>query len=259
MPPQCPRPFRAPGEKPGFLSRAQSAAVTENNHRDPGGQWNRLRKCRAVTLVEAMIALLIFAACMLGFLATFIQSRTTTEDSVMHAAATNIVYGIIEQIKNVDYATMLPNGSVDPGDTNGTLPPTVRVQINQNTLQWLRVVYTPYVAPTTTVVAGVTTVVPGSTPKAPLTTPAPNALATDTNILAIDNTVGPLPLSSATGARSQSITIHFWIWIDEIPDITKDVSEVKRVTVVYTYDFKSGSGTRTLRNREVFLRTNYNK
>ena len=32
--------------------------------------------------------------------------------------ATNIVYGIIEQIKNLDYATMLPNGSPDPGDPN---------------------------------------------------------------------------------------------------------------------------------------------
>lgn len=179
----------------------------------------------------------------------------------MNAASTNIVYGIIEQIKSLDYATMLPNGSPDPGDPNSatTVTPTLRVQINQNTLQWLTVVYTPYVAPTTTVVGGVTTVVAGtgSVPKAPLTTPPPSASAT--SLQAIDNVIGPLPLSSATGAKSQSITINLWIWIDEIPDIAKGVSDVKRVTIVYTYSFRSGSGNRTIRNREVFLRTNYNK
>jgi type II secretory pathway pseudopilin PulG len=237
MPQQHPRPIRSLGNKPSFLSRTPNASAIENNRSAaPEGRRGRLQKCKAVTLVEAMVALLIFAGCMLGFLATFIQSRTTTEDSVMNAACTNIVYGIIEQIKNLDYTTMLPNGSPDPGDPNNatTVTPTVRVQINQNTLQWLTVVYTPYVAPTTTVVEGVTTVVAGtgSVPKAPLVTPPPTALASDTNILAVDNVVGPLPLSSATGTKSQSISVHLWIWIDEIPDTTRDVSDVKRVTIV---------------------------
>jgi len=201
----------------------------------------RTRRNRGVTLVETMIALLIFSGCMLGFLGTFLQSRKTTEGSILHAAATNIVYGIIEQIKDLDYSTMLPCGISDPGDPNTTLPPTIRVQINQNTLKWLRVTYTK------------STDSP-NTPKAPLTTPLPGDSVPSG---VVDNVIGPLPLSTATGTVSQSITIHLWVWIDEIPDLTRDVSDVKRVTVVYTYDLNTGSSIRTLRNREVFLRTHY--
>lgn len=199
---------------------------------------------RAFTLVEAMIAMAILTVSMLGFLSTFLQSRRTTETNVMHAAATNIVYGIIEQIKQLDYTTMLPNGSVDPADPSSTAPYTVRVKLNQNTLKWLRVTYTA--SPTT--------------PKAPLTNPNPYATAASVGTGgAIDNVIGPFALSSAAGTASQSISINLWIWIDEIPDLSKDVTDVKRITVVYTYDIKLGSTTRTVRNREVFLRTRYDR
>ena len=215
-------------------------------HRLPSSRSNRTR---AVTLVETMVALVIFSTCMLGFLATFLQSRKTTEAGVLHAAATNIVYGIIEQIKDLDYATMLPCGVVDPGDPNSTPAPNVRVQINQNTIKWLTVKYT---AATDT----------PNTPKAPLTTPAASASAASVfgsapAAVGMDNIVGPLPLSSAAGATSQNIKLKLWIWIDEMPDTTKEVTDVKRITVVYTYDFITGSSVRTIRNREVFLRTRY--
>lgn len=225
-------------------------------HRLPG---SRTRRQRAVTLVETMIALGILAGCMLGFLGTFLQSRKTTETSVLHAAATNIVYGIIEQLKDHDYTTLLPNGSVDPADPDQTARKTVRVLINQNTIKWLTVKYTPYTAAYTTIVSGSPVVTPASVPKAPLTTPAPTAAAADVGGGAINNVIGPLPLSTASGTRSQSITVNLWIWIDEIPDLAKDVTDVKRITVVYTYNVNVGSSVRTIRNREVFIRTRYDK
>jgi hypothetical protein len=194
-----------------------------------------------MTLVEVMVALSLLTTFMLGFLGAFVQSRKVTESSVMHAAATSLVYGIIEQIKQLDYTDALPSQVVDPGDPNSTVPPLVRVRINQNTIKWLRVVYTA---------------APGAG-AAPSTTPAPSATAG--SVSAIDNNLGALPLSTITGTTSQSINLNLWIWVDEIPDTTKDVSEVKKVTVVYTYAYQTGGSTRTVRNREVFLRTRFDQ
>ena len=65
--------------------------------------------------------------------------------------------------------------------------------------------------------------------------------------------------STVTGTASQEINLDIWVWIDEIPDAANDVSEVKKVTVVYTYSYQDGRVTRTIRDREVFLRTRFDQ
>lgn len=201
------------------------------------------RRTKALTLVEVMVALTLMATVMLGFIGTFLQSRRVTESSVLHAAASSLMYGIIEQIKGLSYTDLLPSTAVDdnaPTDVKD-LPPYMRIRINQDVTKWLRVVYTP---------------APG-TPKAPTTTPATTVTAAD--IGAIDNLLGSLPLSTVTGTTSQDLSLNLWIWIDEIPDNTKDVAEVKQVTVVYTYSYLDGGKERVIRNREVFLRSRFDK
>lgn len=191
-----------------------------------------------------MFALVIQATVMLAMIGSFIQSRRVTESTVLHAAATSMVYGIIEQIKQLDYTTLLPNYEEDPAEPDDLDPPYVRVRINQDKIVWLRVVHTT--APTD-----------GSdpTPAAPTSTPAPDATAT--SVGAIDNFIGNIPLSTVTGTTSQQINLNLWIWIDEIPESDDDVSDVKKITLVYTYSYQDGSITRTVRDREVFLRTRY--
>lgn len=189
------------------------------------------------------MALTMLALFMLGFLTAFVQSRRVTETSVMHAAATSLIYGIIEQIKQLDYVNSLPSQVADPGDASNTTPPLIRIRLNQNTLKWLRVVYTTS----------------AGTPLGPLTTPAASATAASVGGGAIDNVLGALPLSSVAGTTSQSINLNLWIWIDEIPSVSTDVTDVKRVTIVYTYSYQTGGSTRTVRNREVFLRTRYDQ
>ncbi len=72
--------------------------------------------------------------------------------------------------------------------------------------------------------------------------------------------VGPLALSSVTtGARSQAINMHIWIWVDEMPDTSRDVSEVKQITLVYSYVYNDGNRVRTAIDREVFIRTRYDQ
>ncbi|MBI2814848.1 MAG: prepilin-type N-terminal cleavage/methylation domain-containing protein [Opitutae bacterium] len=202
-----------------------------------------------LTLVEVMVSLTLMATVMLGFIGTFIQSRRVTESSVLHAACTSVVYGIMEQIKQLEYSELLPNMSVDPTDAAATPAPNVRVRINQNTVKWLRVVYTPTLADGT-----------ADTPKGPTTTPAASASGTGIGAdgsNAIDNWIGAMPLSTVTGSMSQQINLNIWVWIDEIPDAY--VSEVKKVTVIYTYSYQDGRATRTVRDREVFLRSRFDK
>lgn len=198
-----------------------------------------------MTLVEVMIAMTLLATVMVGFISAFLQSRRFTESSVLHSACTSLVFGLIEQMKGLDYTTLLPSSAVDtdaPDDIENS-PPYIRLRVNQDLTVWLRVVHTPWTT--------------SSTPQAPTTTPAPSA--TTASVGAIDNFIGSIPLSTVTGTASQDLSLNLWVWIDEIPDIARDVSEVKKITVVYTYSFLDGSSTRTIRDREVFLRTRYDQ
>lgn len=210
-----------------------------------------LRRCRAVTLVEAMVALMLMAAVMLGFIGSFIQSRRVTEASVLHAAATSLVYGIVEQIKGLDYVSLLPStvDDVDPDNPTVILgtAPFVRARLNQDKTVWLRTVYTPAIDPVTKAF---------NTPKAPTTTPA--ITATSTSVGAEDNFIGSLPLSTVTGTTSQQLALNIWVWIDELKP-TNDVTDVKKITLVYTYSYMDGSKERIIRDREVFLRTRFDQ
>lgn len=199
-----------------------------------------------MTLVEVMVALFLMATVMVGFLGANIQSRRITESSVLHAAATSMIYGIIEQIKQLDYVTLLPNYETDPFAPAAKTPPYIRVRLNQSQVAWLQVVHTR-----------ASTADAPTTPQGPTTTPAPTATAA--SVGAISNFLGSIPLSTVTGTTSQQINLDIWVWIDEIPSSSDDVSEVKKVTVVYTYSYLDGSVERVVRDREVFLRTRYDQ
>lgn len=203
----------------------------------------RWRATRGVTLVESMVAITLLASVMLGFIGAFLQSRRFTESNVLNAASTSLMYGLIEQMKGLDYTTLLPSIEVDPAapDEIENLPPYIRLRVHQELTVWLRVVYTQ--AP--------------DAPQAPLTTPAPTATAA--SVGAIDNFIGAIPLSTVTGTASQDLNLNIWVWIDEIPDVANDVSEVKKLTVVYTYSYLDGGTARTVREREVFLRTRFDQ
>jgi len=194
-----------------------------------------------------MVSLTLMATVMMGFIGTFVQSRRVTEASVLHAAASSLVYGIIEQIKGQEYSSLLPSMTDDtmPDDPSTVLgeAPFVRVRINQDRVVWLRTVYTQLTDSP-------------NTPKGPTTTPAPEATAT--SVGAIDNFLGALPLSTVTGTTSQQLSLNVWLWIDELTP-TGDVSEVKKVTIVYTYSYMDGTRERVIRDREVFLRTRFDQ
>jgi len=184
-----------------------------------------------------MCSLFILCLFMLGFITTMIQSRRITEASVLQSAATSTVYGLLEQMKGMDFASQIP------AYDSATSSYTITLRQDQDTDFIIPVRYTTS----------------GNTPKAPTTCPDPTitAATATTNWGAIDYNTGDITLSTVTGTTSQKLKLTIWIWVDEIPDLAKDVSDIKRVTVVYTYIFNDGSSTKTVRDMEVFLRTNY--
>jgi hypothetical protein len=143
-------------------------------------------------------------------------------------------------MKGLDFTTLMPSYDVDAAAPVTSTPPYIRLRIHQDKTVWLRVVHT-------------TT----ATPQGPTVTPAPNASAA--SVGAIDNFIGAVPLSTVTGTTSQELSLNIWVWIDEIPDASQDVTEVKKVTLIYTYSYQDGANSRTIRNREVFLRTRYDQ
>jgi len=223
---------------------------------------NRFRQARGLSLVEVMCSLFILGLVMLGLIGSFVQSRRVTESAVLHAAATSLVYGFIEQIKDLEYATMLPNYEDDPsvpmsGGVPVVTPPYIRLRLNQEKIVWLKVVHTSATD------EDPDTLIPS--PQGPTTTPG----ATETVTGAIDNWMGSIPLSTVTGSMSQQINLNLWVWIDDISnkgvwsaEATQpepDGTNVKRITIIYTYQYQDGGKTRTIRDREVILRTPYDQ
>ncbi len=196
-----------------------------------------------VTLVEVMVAMALMAGLSTSLIGMVVQSRRLTESSVLHAAATSLVYGLIEQMKGLDYNTLLPSTVVDAQAPVSSNPPYIRLRVNQDEVVWLQTVYTAASNP--------------SVPQAPTSTP--DASATAASLGAVDNVVGQLQLSSVTGASSQPLKMHIWVWVDEIPEVSNDVTEVKKVTVVYSYSYLDGRTVRTAIDREVFLRTRFDQ
>jgi len=190
---------------------------------------------RAMTLVEAMVSMLLMAMFMLGFLDTFMQSRRLTEGSVMQSAATTLVYGLVEQIKMMEYkntplTAIDANQSTDdafPGPSTKSAP-YVRVRISQDQVTWLQCTDSGVVP------------APAFAPANLVGLPA-----------ASKNTIGPLT-PSTTGAKSQPLTLDLWVWVD--PFTGPGILDAKSVTIVYAYVLNDGREKKTYINREVFLR-----
>lgn len=226
----------------GSAPRASDRAQCAKSRSHPDRIW----RCGALTLIEVMMSLFIMSTGMLMFINSFVSSRRITEGSVLHAAATSLIYGVIEQIKQLDYATQLPSYDIDPGAGDSTVnpPPYIRVRLNQSEVSWLKTVHTPAPAD-------------GSAPTPAAPTTKPSLTATAASLGAIANSLNEIPLSTVTGTAAQKIALEIWVWIDDIPDRGNDVSEVKKITLVYTYSYQEEKGTRTVRDWEVFIRTRY--
>lgn len=73
----------------------------------------------AFTLIEVMVAAVIFTITGVGVLAGLLQARKMTEGSIYVATATTVAQGYIEQIKNMDF-NLLDSSTIPELISQGT-------------------------------------------------------------------------------------------------------------------------------------------
>ena len=171
---------------------------------------------RGFTLIEVLIASLVLSILCGGILAMIVQSRRLTEGSIVQNSVVTVMQGYIEQVKSMEYSLLAPSLPSAPS-VNPTIPTVLDESMpDPLTLSW----GTP----------------PTSMPDLGTT---PTGAVTNTKTIAIKNpAVNP----------NDSITLTIWVWVQDLTDIPSNVGGSKAVTMIYTYQFRDGGRTRSIRN-----------
>jgi len=174
-----------------------------------------------MTLAEIIIAMALVGMMFIGIFSMALTSRRLTEAAVYQNAATTVMQGYIEQMKNMDYAELLLSpaaGTSPPGryGTNAAYIIPTRKNESSTGSDTLVVSPLPVIDPTT--------IAPGTIPS----TVYDNIKTADD----VNGTVGDMKL-------------HIWLWVeDKTPSGTNGTYQIKAITFVYTWEFKDGSSTK---------------
>ncbi len=170
------------------------------------------RRRSGFTLIEVLIASLVMTILFGGLIALMIQSRRLTDGSVIQNSAVTILQGYIEQMKNMDYASLAVSPSSVPG--TAVTVPTVLDEVTPDplTVSWG--------APPSTIPAIGTT---------------PLNAADNTKTIAMKN-------PAVTPADTLNLTI--WLWVQDLTGTATDVTNSKAVTMIYTYQVRDGGRLR---------------
>jgi hypothetical protein len=177
---------------------------------------------RAFTLVEVLVASLVLAALIIGMLGVLIQSRNLTEGSIYQNSANTIMQGYVEQIKNMEFAD-LPyidrNGVAVPGSVSGAATTLLTRGVRRVTGEdgVVENISDPLLISTTTTLPD---------PDALLQANAPAGVADNIKLYDINNT----PNNPADDLR-----LRVWIWIRDISDPATDATNVRGITIFYSW------------------------
>jgi Tfp pilus assembly protein PilV len=175
-----------------------------------------------MTLVEVLIATIVFTLVMSGILATIIQTRRLTEGSVVQNSANTILQGYIEQMKTMAFDTDLvcsPATAVNPYVAGTSLSvPCAR----DETTAGQDPIYLSAGTPPTSLPAV------GTTPTG-----------------AVDN---PHSIAIKTPAvtPNDTLTMNLWLWVNDLTGADTNVTQSKSITIIYTYKFQDGGRLRTV-------------
>lgn len=177
---------------------------------------------RALTLVEIMVAIGVLAMLAGGMLATLIQSRNFTEGSLYQNTANSIMQGYIEQIKNMEFTDLpytTPAGVVVPGPVAGQ-PATL---------------LTRGVARVTGVGGAMENIIDPLTISTATTIPnQSNLLLSSTPVGIIDN-VKTFDINNTPDNEADDLRLRIWIWIQDISNPATDATQVRGVTILYSW------------------------
>lgn len=168
------------------------------------------------TLIEILIASLVMTIMFGGLLAMMIQSRRLTDGSVVQNSAVTILQGYIEQMKNMDYASL----AVSPASAPGTAI-TVPTVLDESTPDPLTVSW--------------------GTP--PSTIPA---IGASNPLGAVDNNK-TIAMKNPAVTPADTLNLNIWLWVQDLTGTATDVTNSKAVTMIYTYQFRDGGRIRSYR------------
>lgn len=173
-----------------------------------------------MSLFEVCIAIGVLTLLLAGILAALLQSRRLTEGSIYQNSALTIVQGYLEQVKNMEFAS-LPyydkSGNLVPG--SGSSSTEVTTRIDEATTDPLLISS-------------------GSPPDLASITPGgsgPTGTVNNDKIIDINQT----PTST-----NDDLRLRLWVWIQDISDGTVDATEVRAITIIYHYRLTDGTRSR---------------
>ncbi len=169
-----------------------------------------------------MVAIGVLAMLAGGMLATLIQSRNFTEGSLYQNTANSIMQGYIEQIKNMEFTDLpytTPAGVVVPGPVAGQ-PATL---------------LTRGVARVTGVGGAMENIIDPLTISTATTIPnQSNLLLSSTPVGIIDN-VKTFDINNTPDNEADDLRLRIWIWIQDISNPATDATQVRGVTILYSW------------------------
>jgi prepilin-type N-terminal cleavage/methylation domain-containing protein len=187
----------------------------------------RLDDRRAFTLVEVLVASLVLAALVGGVLATLLQSRNLTEGSIYQNSANTILQGYIEQIKNMEFADLpyTAGGTLMPGSVAGAASTLLtrgvrRVSAADGAMENIA---DPLLISTSASIP---------LPAEILNNALPAGVVDNIKLFDINNT----PDNPADDLR-----LRIWIWIRDLSDPSSDATNVRGITILYSWRANNGS------------------
>jgi hypothetical protein len=200
-----------------LVSRPGSSALSGHSLRQHPGA-----RCRALTLVEVIVAATVLALLSVGLLATLIQSRNLTEGSIYQNSANTIMQGYVEQIKNMEFSDLpytTPTGIVMPGSTIG--------------------------APSSILTRGVRRVAAagGGTENITDILNISNAVIVPDSALILEDETPPgvveniklFDLNNTPENTADDLRLRIWIWIKDLSGTSTDATLVRGITVIYSW------------------------
>ncbi|MCF3649723.1 type IV pilus modification PilV family protein [Synoicihabitans lomoniglobus] len=175
---------------------------------------------RGFALIETALGAVVMSMVFAGMMSAFVQSRRLTEGSIFQNSTVTVVQGYLEQIKNMDFASIphydgdtLRRGTVITDDAN------IYTRLDADTLDVLQISPGAPIAKST--------VIPGEVPEG-----------------VVDN-FKQIDINDTPETTADDLNLHVWVWITPLDDADNGVGPSRRIRMVYTWSFNNGGISQT--------------
>lgn len=192
---------------------------------------HRHTRVRGLTLIEVMVSAGVLGLVVVGSLAGLVQSRKLTEGSIYQNAATTVVQGYMEQIKEADFAnvpyyrgnTLVPSSSNDPiaGVTSANRGKAIKTLLNNTDVDTLDDAGGETITDFLLISEGnpvdVSTITPGAA--------APTGVEDNLKLIDVNQTT----------STTDDLRLRLWVWVQDASNVGVDATQVRSITIVYQW------------------------